>query len=122
MTRRVRTVVTLALTALVAAAISFALRSGGGPNGEPIRVEGTRIVVENQTAQAWSGVNVTINAYYRVRTPSIDPRGRFETPLANLETGLGQRFNPARERVTHVEVRATDAAGKPVAINWDDKK
>jgi len=118
----VRTVVTLTLTALVAAAIAFALRSGGGPSGEPIRVEGARIIVENQTAQEWSGVNVTINAYYRVRTPSIDPRGRFETPLANLETGLGQRFNPARERVTHVEVRATDAAGKPVAIDWDEKK
>jgi len=110
------------LTALVAAAIAFALRSGGPPNGEPIRVEGARIIVENQTAQAWSGVDVTINAYYRVRTASIDRRGRFETPLANLETGLDQRFNPARERVTHVEVRATDAAGNRVAIDWDDKK
>ena len=119
---RARTVVTLSLTALVATAIAFVLRSGGGPRGEPIRVEGARIVVENQSAHAWSGVNVTINAYYRVRTPSIDPGGRLETPLANLETGLGQRFNPARERVTHVEVRATDASGKPVAIDWDDKK
>jgi len=121
-TRGARTVVTLTWTALVAAAIAFALRSGGRSSGEPIRVEGARIVVENQTARAWSGVNVTINAYYRVRTPSIDPGGRFETPLANLETGLGQRFNAARERVTHVEVRAMDAAGKPVAIDWDDKK
>jgi hypothetical protein len=34
---------------------------------------------------------------------------------------LGQRFNTARETVRHVEVRATDAAGKPVALDWDDK-
>ena len=36
-------------------------------------------------------------------------------------TGLGQRFNTARERVTSVEVRATDATGKPVALDWDEK-
>jgi hypothetical protein len=120
--RGVRTLVTLTLTALVASAIAFLLRSGGGSAAEAIRVEGARVVVENQTSQAWSGVSVTINAYYRVRTPSIDPRGRLETPLANLETGLGQRFNPAREKVTRVEVRATDASGKPVAIDWDEKK
>jgi hypothetical protein len=120
--RGARTVVTLTLTALVATAIAFFLRSGGGSAAEPIRVEGARVVVENHTGQAWSGVSVTINAYYRVRTPSIDPGGRLETPLANLETGLGQRFNPAREKVTRVEVRATDASGKPVAIDWDEKK
>lgn len=120
--RGARTIVTLTLTALVATAIAWFLHSGGGPSAEPIRVEGARIVVENQTARAWNGVYVTINAYYRVRTPSLDPGGRFETPLANLETGLGQRFNTSRERVTHVEVRATDASGRPVAIDWDEKK
>jgi hypothetical protein len=119
---RARTAVTLTLTALVAAGIAFMLRSGGGSRGEPIRVEGARLVVENQTAQAWSGVSVTINAYYRVRTPSINPGGRLETPLGNLETGLGQRFNTSRETVTRVEVRATDSSGKPVAIDWDANK
>ena len=119
---RLRTVVTLTLTALVVAGIAFLLRSGGGSREEPIRVQGARIVVENQTAQAWTGVTVTINADYQVRTPSIDPVGRLETPLASLETGLGQRFNTARETVTHVEVRGTDASGKPVAIDWDEKK
>lgn len=122
MTRRARTLVTLTLTALVAAAIAWLLRSGGGASGESIRIEGARVVVENQSGQAWRDVNVTINAYYRVRVQSIDPGGRFETPLANLETGLGQRFDPAREHVTRVEVRATDPSGKPVAIDWEDKK
>ena len=120
--RGARTVVTLTLTALVAAVIAFTLRSGRAAPADPIRIEGARVVVENQTGQAWRDVNVTINAYYRVRTPSIDPGGRLETPVANLETGLGQRFNPAREHVIRVEVRATDASGKAVAIDWDEKK
>jgi hypothetical protein len=120
--RGARTLVTLTLTALVAAAIGWLLRSGGGASGAPIRIEGARVVVENQTAEAWHDVSVTINAYYRVRTQSIDPGGRLETPLASLETGLGQRFNPAREHVARVEVRATDPSGKRVAIDWDDNR
>jgi hypothetical protein len=119
---RARTVVTLALTAVVATAISFALRSGGGASGDPIRIEGQRLIVENRTRQAWTGVSVTVNAYYRVKAQTVDGGGRLETPLATLETGLGQRFNAAREHVTRVEVRATDAAGKPVAIDWDERK
>jgi len=120
--RGVRTVVTLSLTAIVAAGIAWWLGSGGRSAGEPIRLEGARVVVENQTGQEWRDVNVTINAYYRVRAQSIDAGGRLETPVVNLETGLGQRFNPAREHVMRVEVRATDASGKPVALDWDEKK
>src|SRR5579872_2750132 len=104
--RGARTVVTLILTAIVAAVIGWLIRSGGGAPDAPIRIDGTRVVVENQTKQAWTGVDVTINAYYRVRVPSLEPGGRLETPVVTLETGLGQRFNPAREHVTRVEVRA----------------
>jgi len=114
--------VTLTLTAIVGAGVAWFLRAGGGAPAAPIRIEGARVVVENRTAQAWRDVNVTINAYYRVRAQSLEPGGRLETPLANLETGLGQRFNPAREHVMRVEVRATDASGKRVAMDWDEQK
>jgi hypothetical protein len=36
-------------------------------------------------------------------------------------TGLGRRFDVSAEHVTRVEVRATDAAGAPVAVDWDEK-
>lgn len=78
------------------------------------------MIVENHTRDAWRGVSVTINAYYRATAETIDPGGRLEAPLANLETGLGHRFDPARERVRHVEVRAVDASGKPVSIDWEE--
>lgn len=120
--RGARTLVTLTLTVLVATAISWWLRSGGGgPPGQPIHIEGSRVVVENRTDEAWRNVSVTINAYYRATVPTIDARGRLETPLASLETGLGHRFDTAREHVTRVEVRATGASGKPVEIDWDAK-
>jgi hypothetical protein len=87
----------------------------------PIRQHGTWIVVENQTKSSWKDVSVTINAYYRGVSPALTAGGRLEAPLANFVTGLGQRFNIARERVTTVEVRATDASGNPVALDWDEK-
>ena len=62
-----------------------------------------------------------MNAYYRGGSRTLSAGGRLEAPLANFETGLGQRFNTAREHVMRVEVRATDASGKPVALDWDEK-
>ena len=53
--------------------------------------------------------------------PRLRIEGRLEAPLASFETGFGQRFNTAREHVARVEVRATDASGKPVALDWDEK-
>ena len=87
----------------------------------PIRQQGAWLVIENQTKQPWRDVTVTVNAYYRGGSRTLSAGGRLEAPLANFETGLGQRFNTAREHVMRVEVRATDASGKPVALDWDEK-
>lgn len=78
-------------------------------------------MIENQTRQPWSNVSVTVNAYYRGVSSTVAAGARLEAPLAGFVTGLGQRFNTAREHVTHVEVRATDASGHPVALDWDEK-
>ena len=86
----------------------------------PIRQRGAWLVVENQTTSPWSNVSVTLNSYYRGVSPSLSAGGRLEAPLANFVTGLGQRFNTSREHVSRVEVRATDAAGKPVVLDWDE--
>ena len=107
---------------LVVAALAAALFvSGCGVELPPIRQRGTWIVVENQTKSAWKDVSVTVNAYYRGVSPALSAGGRLEAPLANFVTGLGQRFNTAREHISRVEVRATDASGNPVALDWDEK-
>jgi hypothetical protein len=87
----------------------------------PIRQSGTWLVVENQTRSPWRDVSVTLNHYYRGVSPRLEAGARLEAPLANFVTGLGQRFNTARERISHVVVRATDAAGNPVTLEWDEK-
>ena len=85
---------------------------------EPIRVDNRQLVVENLTTEEWRDVTVTVNAYYRGGTRTLAPGGRLEGPLRDFVTGLGQRLNVGRERVWRVEVRATTAAGKPVALDW----
>lgn len=87
----------------------------------PIRQSGAWLVIENQTKSPWRDVTVTVNSYYRGVSPTLAAGGRLEAPLAGFVTGLGQRFNTAREHVSRVEVRATDAAGNPVALDWDEK-
>src|SRR4029079_9292682 len=82
-----------------------------------IRQRGAWIVVENQTKQPWRDVSVTVNSYYRGVSPTLSPGGRLADAAAQFVTGLGQRFNTAREHIARVEVRATDGAGNPVALD-----
>ncbi len=91
----------------------------GGDEDPPIRLKGAWLVVENQSKIEWRDVSVTVNAYYKGVAPRVAAGGRLEAPLGGFVTGFGQRFNPARETVARVEVRATDATGKPVLLDWD---
>jgi len=102
--------------------VVLAVLAGCGREAEPpIRLHGAWLVVENQTKMEWRDVSVTVNAYYKGFAPRVAPGGRLEAPLAGFVTGLGQRFDTARERVWRVEVRATDNTGRPVALDWDEK-
>ncbi len=110
----------LIVLAVLGVAGMFAARAWWGRSEEPpIRVNGAWLVVENTSKIEWRDVSVTVNAYYRGVAPRVAPGGRLEAPLAGFVTGLGRRFDTTVERVTRVEVRATDAAGKPVALDWD---
>jgi type IV pilus biogenesis protein CpaD/CtpE len=93
-----------------------ALAAGCRQSDPPIRVNGAALVVENQTRQEWRNVIVTVNGYYRGSAASLAPGARLDANLANFVTGLGQRFDVRRERVRLVEVKATDASGKPVSL------
>jgi hypothetical protein len=93
---------------------------GEGVELPPIRQRGAWLVIENQSSSPWRDVTVTLNSYYRGVSPTLSPGGRLEAPLASFVTGLGQRFNTSRERIQRVEVRATDAGGNPVVLDWDE--
>lgn len=93
----------------------------GREEDPPIRLNGAWLVVENQTKMEWRDVSVVVNAYYKGVAPRVAPGGRLEAPLAGFVTGFGRRFDVTSERIMRVEVRATDATGKPVALDWDEK-
>ena len=112
---------TLVATAVMAAVVVTVLLMRGGSDGPPIRQRGGWLVIENQSAVEWREVSVTVNAYYRGVAPRVAAGGRLEAPLSGFTTGLGQRFDTGREHVARVEVRATDATGKPVSLDWDER-
>jgi hypothetical protein len=109
----------LRVLALGGLLLPMAFGGCGRQEEPPIRLNGAWLVVENQSKIEWRDVSVTVNAYYKGVAPRVAPGGRLEAPLNGFVTGFGQRFNAARETVTHVAVRATDAAGTPVALDWD---
>lgn len=116
--RKLPTVLTVLAGLAVAGYMLFT--PGNGNLLPPIRQRGAWLVIENQTKSPWRDVTVTLNSYYRGVSPALLAGGRLEAPLASFVTGLGQRFSPAGESVRRVEVRATDGAGNPVALDWDE--
>lgn len=111
----------LSVLKVLAALMVLMVFAGCGREQAPIRQHGAWLVIENQSRMEWRDVSVTVNAYYKGVAPRLAAGGRLEAPLSGFVTGFGQRFNTAREHVTRVEVRATDAAGKPVVLDWDEK-
>jgi hypothetical protein len=116
----VRGVWSILAVAALGACLAYAMVRHYHVDTPAIYVRGAWIVVENQTDSPWKDVTVTINAYYHGLSPALAPGGRLEAPLTNFVTGLGQRFDTSREHVTHVDVHAIDALGRPVVLEWDE--
>lgn len=89
---------------------------------DPISVGEGSVVVENQTDQEWRTVVITVNDHFRGGARTLAPLGRLNAPLSQFQSAGGQRFAPERQIVTKVVVTATDAAGRPVKIEWDPRQ
>ncbi len=85
-------------------------------------MNGRTLVVENQTKREWRNVTVTVNAYYRGTATTLAAGAELDAGLSTFVTGFGQKFDPNREAVHTVEVRATDASGQRVSLDWSDRK
>ncbi|MGE5242827.1 MAG: hypothetical protein ACM3SQ_01185 [Betaproteobacteria bacterium] len=102
---------------LASAAVAAALGAGcSGPPKDPIQLERTLLTVENQSKQDWSDVQIWLNTYFRVTTPSIPAGGRFQTTLGSFVDGFGRRFEFQRMQVTDLRVTARLPDGRPVEI------
>jgi hypothetical protein len=98
---------------VVAAVLASACTS---PPVEPLKLDGNTLTVDNRSPQEWRDVEIWLNTYYRVRTTSIPPKGRFQTSLDNFVAGYGQRFQFKRMQVKDLRLHAVLPDGTAVDI------
>ena len=105
-----------ALLAGFAIAATALLTACSRPAVEPLQLERNRLTVENQTPHDWTGVEIWLNTYYRVTTPSIPAGGRFQVGLDSFVAGFGQRFDFRRAQVSDLRLSAKLPDGKPLEL------
>ena len=89
---------------------------------DPISVEGSTVVVENQSSKDWRNVMVTVNDHFRGGTPLLAAGSRLTAPLTQFQTAYGQRFSIERQDVFKIEVTATSSDGQPVRLQWGQSR
>jgi hypothetical protein len=100
-------------------ALSLAALVGGCSTPRDVIIVDEGIVtVENQTDQEWRSVRVTVNDHFTGGAASLPAGSRLTAPLSQFQTGFGQKFDRGRQTVFKIEVTATSADGKPVALQW----
>jgi hypothetical protein len=104
--------------ALVAGALSAvtAISACSRPPADPLQLEPNRLTVDNRTSEEWRNVEIWLNRYYRVTTPSIPAGGRFQAPLDTFVSGFGQRFDFRKTQIKDLRLKATRPDGKPLEL------
>ena len=103
-------------TLLAGLFVAAILASCGEAPSDPLTLDGNFLTVDNRTSQEWKNVEVWLNTYYRVTTPSIRPGGRFQAPLDVFVAGFGQRFDFHRMQVKDLRLTAKLPDGKPIEL------
>ncbi len=84
----------------------------------PIHVRETDIVLQNQTAAAWSNIEVWVNDHFRGVASSLQPGQQLVVPLGALQAAYGQPFDRSRQAVFGVLVTARSSDGTAVRLTW----
>jgi hypothetical protein len=99
-------------------ALACALASRCTEKRPAILIQETSISVENQSGEAWSGVEIWLNDHYRVTARTLEPGGRLVVPLDVFVAGYGQRFDRRRQAPFGIEVTAREGSGREVRLVW----
>jgi hypothetical protein len=83
---------------------------------DPLVLDGATLIVNNRSAQEWTGVEIWLNTYYRATVPSIAAGGRLTAPLNTFINGFGYRFDFRRAQIKDLRLTATLPDGKPLEI------
>ena len=84
----------------------------------PLQLNGSRLTVNNRSADAWNDVEIKINRQYRVVVPEILPGQRFDASLEAFLDVYGNHFRYARQQIKDVHLTGT-ANGKPLDLTMD---
>ena len=86
------------------------------PAADPLQLDGNMLTVDNRTSREWTNVEIWLNTYYRITTPSIPAGSRFQAPLDVFVAGFGQRFDFRRAQVKDLRLNAKLPDGQPLEL------
>jgi hypothetical protein len=89
------------------------------PPVDPLQLEGSRLTVNNRTADSWNDVEIKINRQYRVVIPQILAGQRFDVSLEAFLDVYGNHFRYARQQVKDVHLSGKLPGGQPVDLTMD---
>jgi hypothetical protein len=89
------------------------------PPIDPLRLEGSRLTVNNRTPDPWNDVEIKINRQYRVVVPQILPGQRFDATLEAFLDVYGNHFRYTHQQVKDVHLTAKLPNGQPVDLSMD---
>jgi hypothetical protein len=101
---------------LVAAALAAIMAGCAKALPDPLQLDRNLLTVDNRSSTDWNNVEIWLNTYYRVTTPSIRAGSRFQAPLDTFVAGYGQRFDFRRAQVVDLRLAATLPDGKPLEL------
>jgi len=89
------------------------------PAVDPLRLDGSRLTVNNRTADTWTGVEIWINRQYRVAAPALAAGQRLDVSLDAFLDAYGNHFYYARQQIKDVHLTAKVQGGAPVDMHMD---
>jgi hypothetical protein len=87
-----------------------------------LKLDSSRLQIQNQTDRTWAEVEIWLNDHYRVQIPSLAPKQMAVVPLDVFVAGYGQRFNPKKQVVYGIEVSVRDGAARVAVLVWGKGK
>jgi hypothetical protein len=83
-----------------------------------LRLDGSRLQIQNQTDRTWVDVEIWLNDHYRVQIRSLASKQIAVVPLDVFVAGYGQRFNAKKQVVYGIEVSVRNGTARQAVLVW----
>jgi hypothetical protein len=81
---------------------------------QPLRLDGNRLTITNDTSENWTDVDVRLNTYYHFQISTIPASSRYQVALDSFVAGYGQRFDFKRAQIRDRRLIGRRPNGDPV--------